>query len=280
MCIDELKPDHMSLTYIQSQSKTPRGRIARWFDLLADYDFTTEYIKGSANVVADALSRVVISATSLDAPFASEEEFLGLVKRDIVRDDYFGPIVAVLKGEESMKRKMTEERFALEDGLLYFNVGVGLDDTNTRLCVPNNESRSQLISEAHGSAHEGTYKAYLRLASDYYWPHMFRHVKNMVRKCVNCQYSRPENRATAGPLRPLQVPENRWSSISMDFITGFPASEGHDMIMVVVDRLTKRAHFIPTNKHLDGPGCAKLYVDNVVRLHGVPEDLVSVLRIS
>ena len=75
----------------------------------------------------------------------------------------------------------------------------------------------------------------------------------------------------------MQVPVTRWSSVSMDFITGLPKSgpQQYDAILVIVDRLTKMAHYIPTHETVTSEGAAKLYFDNIFRLHGLPDSIVS-----
>src|SRR5690606_38671915 len=76
-------------------------------------------------------------------------------------------------------------------------------------------------------------------------------------------------------LKSLEVPQRRWDSISMDFIVGLPRSSGYDSILVVVDRLTKMAHFISCTTDIDSEGTAKLFRDYIFKLHGLPSYVVS-----
>ena len=79
-----------------------------------------------------------------------------------------------------------------------------------------------------------------------------------------------------GLLNPLDVPAKRWMHITMDFVTGLPrTAKGYDCIMVIVDRLTKRAHCIPTFKQLSAEELATLFRDEYQRLHGLPESIIS-----
>jgi len=74
----------------------------------------------------------------------------------------------------------------------------------------------------------------------------------------------------------MQVPEWKWEEIGIDFITGLPRTQrGYDSIWVIVDRLTKVAHFLPVKTNYDGAKLAKLYIDRSVRLHRVPKKIVS-----
>ena len=105
---------------------------------------------------------------------------------------------------------------------------------------------------------------------------MKREIASYVAKCDMCQRVKAEHQRRAGLLQPLQVPEWKWDKIGMYFITGLPrSSRGHDSIWVIVDHLTKVAHFIPVNTTYDGNKLASLYIERIVSLHGVPKEIVS-----
>ena len=101
-------------------------------------------------------------------------------------------------------------------------------------------------------------------------------VKAYVQNCHSCQVNKSKTVKPAGLLQPLPIPEGKWDSVSMDFICGLPCSKaGFDSILVIVDRLSKLVHLVPTTTTVTAPEVAKLFVDNVVRLHGVPSSIVS-----
>ena len=79
----------------------------------------------------------------------------------------------------------------------------------------------------------------------------------------------------AGKLKPNQVPEKLWQHISVDFITKLPVSKGHDSILVVCDRFSKMSHFVATTEKTTAEGLARLFRDNVWKLHGLPESVIS-----
>ena len=95
--------------------------------------------------------------------------------------------------------------------------------------------------------------------------------------CDTCSKIKPVRHSPYGHLKPIQVPVTSWNSVSMDFITRLPKSgpQQHDAILVIVDRLTKMADYIPTHKSITSEGTVRLYFDNIFRLHGLPDSLVS-----
>src|SRR5258705_8214543 len=100
-------------------------------------------------------------------------------------------------------------------------------------------------------------------------------VAKYIRNCDTCAHTKPVRHAPYSLLKTLQVPFQRWSSVSLDFITGLPMSNGFDALLVVVDRLSKMAHYIPTTSDVNSKQLAKLFFDNIFRLHGIPDSIVS-----
>ena len=101
-------------------------------------------------------------------------------------------------------------------------------------------------------------------------------VADFMARCQVCQQVRIEHRRPAGLVRPLPVPEWKWTDISMDFVTGLRRDiRGFDAIWVVVDRLTKTAHFIPIRETWPVPRLAEEFISQIVRYHGVLERIVS-----
>jgi len=104
---------------------------------------------------------------------------------------------------------------------------------------------------------------------------MRKQVDQYVQNCHTCQHSRTSRHATFGVLQPLSVPEKPWKNISMDFEVGLPECEGFDAVWVVVDRLSKMRHFITCHTTIDAVQLAKLFLREVVCLHGLPRTIVS-----
>ena len=100
-------------------------------------------------------------------------------------------------------------------------------------------------------------------------------VKEFVRSCPVCQKNKSENTPYPGLLQPLPVPDMAWTHISMDFIEGLPKSQGKDVILVVVDRFTKYAHFISISHPYTAQDIVTIFLDNVFKLHGLPKIIVT-----
>ena len=124
-----------------------------------------------------------------------------------------------------------------------------------------------ILEESHKSSlsiHPGATKMYHDLRKLFWWSGLKRDVAQFVYACLTCQKSKVEHQKPAGLLTPLDVPEWKWDSISMDFVTSLPnTSRGHDTIWVVVDRLTKSAHFIPINITYPVAQLAEIYIRDI-----------------
>lgn len=114
-----------------------------------------------------------------------------------------------------------------------------------------------------------------RVASQFYWPNMRQHVQKFIEACILCQQAKSVNTPYAGLLQPLPIPEQVWEDIAMDFITGLPPSSGFTVIMVVVDKLSKYAHFMPLKSDYSSKTVVEAFMHNVVKLHGMPKSIVS-----
>ena len=104
---------------------------------------------------------------------------------------------------------------------------------------------------------------------------MHHTIARYIRNCETCTRMTPAQHAPYGLLKHLEVPIRRWSTVSLDLITGLPLSSGHDALLVVVDRLSKMSHYIPTSTDVNSKGIAQLYFDHIFRLHGIPNSVVS-----
>ncbi|GJR04821.1 putative reverse transcriptase domain-containing protein [Tanacetum coccineum] len=150
-----------------------------------------------------------------------------------------------------------------EDGSLYF-----MD----RIWVPLvGDVRMVILNEAHKSrysVHPGADKMYHDLRDMYWWPGMKRDIAIYVSKCLTCAKVKAEHQRPSGLLQQPEIPEWKWDKITMDLITKLPRSRsGHDAIWVIVDRLTKSAHFLTIHEDFNMEKLARLYIDEIVARH-------------
>lgn len=132
-----------------------------------------------------------------------------------------------------------------------------------------------LIAEAHGTGHEGTQKILLRLRADFAVAHDRARVREFVRRCEVCQRNKTEHLRPGGLLQPLPTPSAVWANIAMDFVKGIPRANGKSVILTVVDRFSKYAHFMPLAHLYTTASVARAFFNEVVRLHVLPASIVS-----
>ncbi|GJP80421.1 hypothetical protein CLOP_g10624 [Closterium sp. NIES-67] len=150
----------------------------------------------------------------------------------------------------------------------------------SRIWVPGYDLlRTLLIQESHDNPTSGNFgvdKTIKTLQRNYYLPNMADDVRNYVSSCTACQIMKSSHQRAAGLLQPLDPPELPWQHITMDYVTGLPAGQsGNDAILMVIDRLTKMAHFIACQQSIIAEQTAQLFIANVIRLHGLPTAIIS-----
>nr|AAM74314.2 Putative retroelement [Oryza sativa Japonica Group]ABB47411.1 retrotransposon protein, putative, Ty3-gypsy subclass [Oryza sativa Japonica Group] len=236
----EIYTDHKSLKYIFTQPDL-NMRQHRWLELIKDYDMEIHYHPEAKPTLFDQVREAQVNDPDIQE-----------IKKNMRR----GKAIGYIEDEQ---------------GIVWLG---------ERICLPDNkELNDTIMKEAHEtlySIHPGSTKMYQDLKQQFWWASMRREIAEYVALCDVCQRVKAEHRKPAGLLQPLKIPKWKWEEIGMDFITGLPrTSAGHDSIWVVVDRLTKVAHFIPVKTTYTGNKLAELYMARVVCLHGAPKKIVS-----
>jgi hypothetical protein len=306
-----IRTDHKSLQHFKSQPHLSM-RQTRWKDIIANFDFEIEYIQGKDNVVADGLSRradhleeeraqpspkVVETVHSSKlmcllrwegpSPISMSEaaniSTAALIPRPASPDPnshssvkLFEDIKASALQDTKYQQRLGQRRtrgdsIQEKDGLLY---------VKGRLCLPEDDRlKSLIMHECHDSAtsgHLGKDKTIERVKQRFYWLNMDEEIMRYVVSCDECQRNKPSNQAPIGTLQPLPIPDRPWQWVSMDLITQLPRSKkGHDAILVMVCKLTKMVHYAATKSNVTAPQVAHLFLQEVVRHHGLPSAILS-----
>lgn len=220
-----VKTDHNSLRYFLGQ-KDLNDRQQKWISKIQAYDFEIEYVKGKNNVVADALSRrPEINALSV---IIADWKSLLLVEYSM---DSFA--CNVIDGNTE------DDKYKVVNDVIYYKDRIFL--------TSGSKWKERILQSVHDVplvGHPDYFKTYRQIRERFTWKGVKNDVLCYVKECITCQQNKAEHTYLAGLLQPLPISEQKWESITMDFITGLPRSQGKDCIFVVVDRLTKFAHFL------------------------------------
>jgi len=259
-----VRTDHYSLKFLLDQrlSTVPQHQ---WLSKLFGFDFAVEYRPGRLNTVADALSRRDMEADP--APHAA----LAISGPTFAFIEAIRAATTTAADAATLRRQLQDgelgEPWRFDDGLLLHG---------SRIFVPAHDNlRHQALLLAHSAGHEGVQKTLHRLRADFFILDDRSLVQDFVRTCTTCQRNKTQAMQPAGLLQPLPVPSQVWADISMDFIEGLPKVGGKSVILTVVDRFSKYAHFIALGHPYTAVSVARAFFDGIVRLHGFPTSIVS-----
>ena len=261
-----LYSDHDALRFLHSQRKL-NARHARWTEILQEYTFSLRHKPGRDNKVADALSRRQHNLQISQAAITGFDR-LPLLYHDCPDFREIWQATQTSAGHPSDSTTPPQD-YRADSGYLFFR---------DRLCVPAGSTQDFLIWELHGgglAGHFGVTKTLQAVEARYYWPNLRRDVRRLLGRCSTCTVGKMTKQNT-GLYLPLPVPSAPWQDVSIDFVLGLPRTRRQfDAVLVIVDRFSKMAHFVACSKTTDAPHTARLFFNEVVRLHGVPRSIVS-----
>lgn len=279
--------DHQNLMYFTTR-KILTARQVRWWQFLTDYDYTLEFIPGLRNGKADALSR-----RSQDMPALADVQSLryhALVDPQNTRvlnatlavdpqQKLFQQICSETATDPfavSIQKQLLEipvndkvKHFSMIDDMLYLN---------DRIYVPEGKARTEILYQCHDherAGHWGRKKTTELISRSFWWPKLDYTVRHYIKTCDRCCRSKLPKRKPYGELQPLETPKTPFSHLTADFIVGLPPSNGYDAILVVVDRFSKYAHFIPCDIHVDSATTGKLFEQYVFSMQGLPDSILT-----
>ena len=279
--------DHRNLQYFM-QKQFLNGRQLNWMMFLQDFSFQIAHKPGRLMSKPDALSRreeyqytdiehkkrsyhqlihvdsiiptkvTVMQHVTYEVPVSIEQLKL-LIQSDTIQSELWGALI--LKGG-------VDGDYVIKNSFIYFQ---------DKIYVAGNECRLLVLKYLHDSpvaGHPGIQRTIELVKRTFWWPKLHEFVKDYVLSCVICQSTKKSRHKPYGLLKPLPIPTRPWMDIAMDFAF-VPTSNGNDLILVVVCRLTKHAHFIALQSTITAQEFSNLFFERVISIHGKPCTIVT-----
>jgi len=251
---------------------------------LQDYDFTLRHIPGKTNTKADILLRkdqVDTREDNKDVQLLKDEMWS---KKSTSKIQVFD---GRKRGDESdiikkIRKNNTREKEVIqamkrEDGLAWKEDNVVYMER--RIYIPNNKDlKEEILREHYDPADVGHLRQHRMqdlIKRTYWWLGLKEDVKKYVQGCTKCQQNKVQHQRKIGELHPLEIPEGPWQDISIDMTEPLPKSNGMDAIVVIVDRFMKMIRLKATMINISSEGIAKIYRDEIWKIHGVPRMILS-----
>ncbi|QRW07063.1 Transposon Tf2-7 polyprotein [Ceratobasidium sp. AG-Ba] len=193
-----------------------------------------------------------------------------MIRESISDDESLTTLIESTKKKEDLPPSIRKQydKYEWKEDLLWYE---------GRIVIPENKEIRLAILEMHHdnpiAGHQGQARTLELISRRYYWPAMKQQVNRFVETCEICQRSKGHKQYA--PQKPLPIPQKPWEDIAYDFIVKLPESQGMDSILVVIDRFSRQAHFIPCLESTNAEGVADLFIKEVWKLHGLPKTTVS-----
>ncbi|MBE6133033.1 MAG: hypothetical protein E7180_06615 [Erysipelotrichaceae bacterium] len=271
--------DHKNLTFPRKPEMLSQRQI-RWYEFLSRFEFNLVYRAGKKSGKPDLLSRRSdhlfnysnnVSCCVVNCFKINEDTLINSILNSLKDDEFYIKIKSFLENNNDFsvppyrnidKFKCDKEGFLLFNNLIYVP-----QILRTRVLELHHDSVS--------AGHFGISKTIDLICRNFWWPKLSIDVKNFIKSCDICCKSKIPRHKPYGLLSPLSTPNRAWSDLSMDFIVELPKSKDMTTIMVVVDRLTKMAHFIPFRCLPTASIAADAFINYIFKLHGFPDFIIS-----
>ena len=285
----EIWTDHKNLEYFMLAKKLNQ-RQARWSLLLARFNFLLHHQPGKTMGKSDALSQrsdqrsgtknnqnLTLLAPGLFAIRAleglqivgEEKDILKEIRCGIETEDQEEVVVKVVKElKKSSTKTVKSSEWSMENSLLHYR---------GKIYILRSELHCWILSLCHDlklAGHPGRWKTLELALRNYWWPQMSRNIGKYVSTCNMCLQTKSICQPPFRQLHPLPIPDTPWDTISVDFIVELPESNGKDVIMVVVDSVTKQSHFVSTVTTLSAAGSTQIYLWHIWKHHRLPKKVV------
>jgi transposase InsO family protein len=256
--------DQKALVYLNDQRLHTVWQ-QRVFTKLLGLQYRIVYKKGSDNSAADSLSRRNHSPENCLAISVVTPQWCTDIISGYQSDPHSTALLAKLATNAA-----AVPHFSIDNGILKYK---------KRIWVGHNTTlQQQLIEALHSSpvgGHSGIPATVKRIQALFAWPGMTKQIAAFVKSCPTCQQAKPERIKYPGLLQPLATPSAAWQVVSLDFVEGLPTSQGYNCILVVVDIFSKYSHFVALKHPFTALSVAKMFMQHIYRLHGLPTALVS-----
>ncbi|KAA0051377.1 T32E20.30 [Cucumis melo var. makuwa] len=255
--------DQRALKFLLEQREV-QPQFQKWLTKMLGYDFEILYQPGQQNKAADPLSRLE-QTPKLNAMTTHGIIDMEVVGKEVEKDGELQKIIKRLKEypEEGGRYQWDNERLLYKGRVII---------SKTSSLIPN------LLHTFHDfilEGHSGFLRTYKRMSGELHWLGMKNDIKKYVEQCDICQRNKFEATKPARVLQTLPIPEKILEDWTMNFIEGLPLAGGVNVIMVVVDRLSKYAYFITLRHLFSAKQDAKVFTDRVIGKHGIPKSIVS-----
>ena len=279
----EVLTDHQNLMYFRKPQNLNWWQ-ARWILDLQEYNFTIKHWSGKSNIKADLLSRRADHPwgenDNKDIILLKQEHFRN-IKINLSEDtmDWIYLMDNIRKTHQWFYNKQVDCAIRAQEPNWKKDELDKVWTWKERVYIPLIPKLWELaIGHCHyymTAGHPGIAKTLKLVTRMFWWPNMKKDIEKYIKGCHTCQTVKPKQQPKVAPLQPNEISNEPWEIISVDLIGLLTPSKGKDMILVIIDRFSKKAYFLPTNTTITSQGVANLYKEHIFKEHSLPKKVIS-----